>query len=274
MSLFSKNIAPIQVNYLGYAGTTGAKFYDYLIADEVVIPPEETINYTEKIAYLPNSFFPIDTSYPISKFNELPSRISQCLPEDSFVFACFNNSYKISPEIFEIWMRLLKEVKNSVLWLSKPSDRAIANLVKKAALKGIAEERIIFADRVPDRSDHLNRLRLVDLFLDTPIYNAHATAADALWVGVPVLTILGSTFAGRVAASQICRLGLSEMIAQSNEEYYLNALNLAENHKRLAEIKNMIKELRLTTPLFNTKQYVQDLESLYHNFYENLTSTI
>lgn len=266
MSLFSKNMAPIQVNYLGYAGTTGAKFYDYLIADKVAIPPDDTIYYTEKIAYLPNSFFPIDTSCPILKFDEMPSRTSQQLPKDGFVFACFNNSYKISPEIFEIWMRLLREIPNSVLWLSKHSEVAIKNLIKHAALKGIAEERIIFADRVPNRPDHLNRLRLADLFLDTPNYNAHATAADALWVGVPVLTVLGKTFAGRVAASQICGLGISELITYSNEEYYLRALDIAKNQKRLAEIKNKIEELRPITPLFNTKLYVQDLEFLYHGF--------
>lgn len=273
MALFSRKIAPIQVNYLGYAGTSGAKFFDYLIADKVAIPPEDIIYYTENIAYLPNSFFPIDTSYPMSKLGELPSRNSQQLPEDGFVFACFNNSYKISPEIFEVWMRLLKEIPNSVLWLSKPSERAIANLAKQAALKGIPRNRIIFADRVPNRSDHLNRLRLADLFLDTPNYNAHATAADALWVGVPVLTVLGKTFAGRVAASQVCGLGISEMIVPSNEEYYLRALDIAKNHKTLAEIKNKIEELRPITPLFNTKQYVQDLESLYRNFYEDLNAS-
>lgn len=272
MSLFSRKIAPIQVNYLGYAGTTGARFFDYLIADKVAIPPEDITHYTENIAYLPNSFFPIDTSYPLSKFGKLPSRSSQQLPEDGFVFACFNNSYKISPEIFNVWMHLLKEIPNSVLWLSKPNGRAIANLVKQATLNGIAGGRIIFADRVPIRSDHLNRLRLADLFLDTPNYNAHATAADALWMGVPVLTILGKTFAGRVAASQVLGLGISEMITHSTEEYYLRALHIAKNHESLAEIKNRIEELRSITPLFNTKQYVQDLESLYRNFYEDLNT--
>jgi len=269
MSLFSKRIAPIQVNYLGYAGTTGARFYDYLIADQIAIPAEDEIHYTEKIAHLPNSFFPIDTSYPLSTLGVLPSRANEQLPENGFVFACFNNSYKISPDIFQIWMRILREIPNSILWLSKSSKSAMINLINEANLEGIESGRIKFADRVLSRSDHLSRLRLADLFLDTPNYNAHATAADALWVGVPVLTILGQTFAGRIAASQISALGIPQMITHSHEEYFALAIDLAKNHGLMSDVKNKIEELRPITPLFDTYGYVKNLECLYHNFYNS-----
>jgi predicted O-linked N-acetylglucosamine transferase (SPINDLY family) len=269
MSLFSKKIAPIQVNYLGYAGTTGAKFYDYLIADSVAIPPEEEGHYTEKIARLPHSFFPIDVSHTPEILGDLPSRSSQNLPENAFVFACFNNSYKISPHIFEIWIRILEMTPHSVLWLSKSHERTMKNLTKEAYKRGISTERIIFAERVPSRINHLSRLRLADLFLDTPNYNAHATAADALWVGLPVLTILGQTFSGRIAASQISALGLPQLIVQSNEEYLAMAVDLANNRQYLSDIRNHIEKLRSTTPLFNMSEYVKNLESLFHNFYKN-----
>jgi len=263
--LFAKKIAPIQVNYLGYAGTSGADFYDCLIADAVAIPPEHHAHYTEKIAYLPHSFFPVDTSIAPEQFGDLPTRSSQGLPGTGFIFACFNNSYKISPEIFTVWMELLQQVPGSVLWLSKASNKAMENLQKEAQVRGVDPSRLVFATRVPARVDHLSRLRLADLFLDTPNYNAHATAADALWAGVPVLTILGYTFAGRVAASQVSALGLPELIVHSTEEYKAKALELARHPERLKEVKNRLEKNRYQTPLFNTKQYVKDLEGLYES---------
>ncbi len=262
-ALFAKKIASVQVNYLGYAGTSGTFFYDALIADEIVIPKEHQIHYSEPIAYLPNSFFPVDTSIAVDSFGNLPAKSSQGLPEDSFIFACFNNAYKITPQIFDVWMRLLKEVPRSVLWLSKPSSEAMLNLQKEAENRGVDPGRLIFATRTPGRTDHLSRLRLADLFLDTPNYNAHATAADALWAGLPVLTQIGNTFAGRVAASQISALGQSELIAHSEGEYVARALAFANHPETLKPIRQHLEASRASSALFNTKQYVKDLESVY-----------
>lgn len=262
-ALFANKIAPIQVNYLGYAGTSGADFYDALIADRVVIPPDHQVHYSEKIVYLPNSFFPVDTSIPYESLEEIPTRFSQGLPDSGFVFACFNNSYKITPEIFDVWMNLLKEIPGSVLWLSKPSTLAIENLRSEAKSRGVDSSRLIFASRVSSRKEHLSRLRLADLFLDTPNYNAHATAADALWAGLPLLTLIGETFAGRVAASQLNSLGLNHLIVDSMQKYFEKALELASQPELLKNIRAELESNRSNSPLFNTKQYVKDLEGIY-----------
>ena len=266
--LFSKKIAPLQVNYLGYAGTSGSDFYDYLIADEVSIPESHQDFFTEKIARLPHSFFPVDTSISIAALGDLPTRESQGLPAAGFIFSCFNNSYKINPDIFDLWMRLLKQVPDSVLWLSKTSEKAMKNLQNEAIARGVDARRLVFATRVPARKDHLSRLRLADLFLDTPNYNAHATAADALWAGVPVLTQLGQTFAGRIAASQVSSLGMPELIVNTPEEYYAKALELATQPQLIKDLRMKHEANRLTAPLFNTKEYVRDLEKLYTDFLE------
>ena len=266
--LFSKKIAPLQVNYLGYAGTSGSDFYDYLIADEVSIPESHQDFYTEKVARLPHSFFPVDTSISIAALGDLPTRESQGLPAAGFIFSCFNNAYKINPDIFDLWMRLLKQVPDSVLWLSKTSEKAMKNLQNEAIARGVDARRLVFATRVPARKDHLSRLRLADLFLDTPNYNAHATAADALWAGVPVLTQLGQTFAGRIAASQVSSLGMPELIVNTPEEYYAKALELATQPQLIKDLRMKLEANRLTAPLFNTKEYVRDLEKLYTDFLE------
>lgn len=262
-ALFAQKLAPIQVNYLGYAGTSGADFYDALIADRVAIPPDHQVYFSEEIAYLPNSFFPVDTSIPYEDLGEIPTRLSQGLPESGFIFACFNNSYKITPEIFDIWMNLLKEIPNSVLWLSRPSAWAIENLQSEAKSRGVESSRLIFASRTPGRKEHLSRLRLADLFLDTPNYNAHATAADALWAGLPLLTLIGETFAGRVAASQLNALGLNQLIVDSEQKYFDKAVELASQPELLKNIRMELESNRSTSPLFDTKQYVKDLESIY-----------
>lgn len=262
-ALFARKLAPIQVNYLGYAGTSGAGFYDALVADKVAIPEGHQIYYSEPIAYLPNSFFPVDTSIPVESFGDLPTRASQGLPNSGFVFACFNNAYKITPNIFDVWMRLLNDVAGSILWLSKPSPMAQLNLQKEAERRGVDSSRLIFATRTPGRLEHLSRLRLADLFLDTPNYNAHATAADALWAGLPVLTQIGHTFSGRVAASQITALGFNELIASSEEEYIAKALEFARNPLALESVRQRLEGSRAHSPLFDTKRYVKDLEALY-----------
>ena len=261
--LFARKVAPVQLNYLGYAGTSGSDFYNGLIADSVAIAPEHESYFTEKILRLPHSFFPLDTSIQPDTFGALPTRASQGLPESGFVFSCFNNPYKINPEIFNIWMRLLKAVPESVLWLSKASDKVIQNLRAEAEQNEVDPSRLIFAKFAPERRDHLSRLRLADLFLDTPHYNAHATAADALWAGVPVLTVIGDTFAGRVAASQLNAAGMPELIVQSNDQYFEKALELATKPEMLSAIRNKLETNRSTAPLFNSRQYAQDLEQIF-----------
>jgi predicted O-linked N-acetylglucosamine transferase (SPINDLY family) len=262
-ALFSHRLAPIQINYLGYAGTSGATFFDYLIADPVVIPPSDQVFFTEKIAYLPDSFFPVDTS--IRDFGDLPSRNSQGLPDDGFIFACFNNAYKIQPEIFRLWMNLLQSVEGSVLWLTTPSSKAIKNLQAACEELGINSSRLIFAKREAERKDHLSRLRLADLFLDTPHYNAHATCADALWAGVPVLTQAGSTFAGRVAASQLHALDMADCIAVSSEAYTEKAIELALNPALLQSVRSRLSQKGKSMPLFDSRLYVRNLENLYRD---------
>ncbi len=179
--IFARRPAPVQVNWLGYSSTMGASYIDYIIADETVIPPDQQAYYSEKVVYLPGTFFPTDNK------RSLPEPISRAiagLPENGFVFCCFNQSYKILPGMFDSWMRLLHKINESILWLSAMGDEAESNLRREARARGIAEERIIFAPRLPKTADHLARLRLADLFLDTRPYNAHATANDALWAGV------------------------------------------------------------------------------------------
>lgn len=269
MALFANKLAPIQVNYLGYAGSSGADFYDALIADEVVIPRDHQMHYSEPIVYLPNSFFPVDSSISTGDFGDLPLRKSVGLPENGFVFACFNNAYKITSPIFDLWMDLLRQVPGSVLWLSQPNSIALSNLQNEAQLRGVDPARLIFASRIPSRSAHLSRLRLANLFLDTPNYNAHATAADALWAGVPVLTLMGDTFAARVAASQLTAVGLTELITHSKSEYFAKALALAQDPKELGQIRARLAQSHTQSPLFNTKQYAQDLETLYSNLLDS-----
>lgn len=262
-ALFARKLAPIQINYLGYAGTSGTNFYDALVADKVVVPEEYQSYYSEPIAYLPNSFFPVDTSISVGSFGPLPARASQGLPDVGFIFACFNNAYKITPFIFDVWMGLLRDLPDSVLWLSKPSIKAQSNLQQEAERRGVDSSRLIFATRTPGRLEHLSRLRLADLFLDTPNYNAHATTADALWAGLPVLTQIGHTFAGRVAASQITALGLSELIANSEDEYIAKALEFATNPSTLKAVRQRLEDNRAQSPLFDTRRYVNDLEAIY-----------
>ncbi len=262
-ALFARKIAPLQINYLGYAGTMGASFYDYLITDQVAVPADFQDEFSEELVYLPNSFFPADTLIHPQQFGPIPQRNSQGLPNEGFVFASFNNSYKITSKMFELWMRLLKSVPQSVLWLSTPSNLAMDSLRKQAQIHRVDANRLVFAKRELERADHLSRLRLADLFLDTLNFNAHTTAADALWAGVPVLTQMGNTFAGRVAASQLTALGLPELITNSAEEYFNKALEFANNPEALKQIRAKQEANRFTSPLFNTRQYVADLEAVY-----------
>ena len=258
--------APLQVNYLGYAGTTGMPFIDYIVADRVVIPEEHHIHYSEKVVHLPHTFFPTDRKRRIAKHT--PTRTEVGLPETGFIFACHSTAYKITPELFEIWMRLLRAVEGSALWLSSTIDAAVVNLQREAAARRVAPQRLVFGPRVPKRKDHLARLRLADLFLDTLPYNAHTTACDALWVGLPVLTCPGNTFAGRVAASLLYAAGVPELVTASLGEYEKLALALARTPERLAAIKEKLRRNRDTEPLFDTTRFTRDLEHAYTIMWE------
>ena len=264
--IFAFRPAPIQVNYLGYPGTMGATFMDYIIADRVTIPEENRVHYTEQVVYLQHSYLPNDSKRVIAE--STPSRAEQGLPQTGFVFACHNASQKIGPEVFDVWMRLLREVEGSVLWLQATGDTAAANLRREAQARGVAPERLVFAPRMPRAEDHLARLRLADLFVDTQPYNAHATACDALWAGLPVLTCTGSTFPARVAASVLYAIGLPELVTSSLAEYEQLALALARDPERLAAIKAKLLRDRGTAPLFDTAGFTRDLESVYSSMWE------
>jgi protein O-GlcNAc transferase len=256
--IFSYRPAPLQVMYLGYAGSSGASFIDYLVADRLVLPEIESGLFREKIIYLPDTFMGTDSKRAISA--TMPSRADEMLPEGAFVFCSFSNTYKISPEIFDVWMDLLREIEGSVLWLSGGNEAATINLRREAQIRGVAPERLIFARRVDRNEDHLARHRLADLFLDTSPLGAHSTVCDALWAGLPVLTCTGTTFGGRVATSLLFALGLEELVVDSSHAYKERALTLARNPELLASVKARLATNRLKFPLFNTERFTRHLE--------------
>lgn len=258
--------APVQVNYLAYPGTMGAPFIDYLIADETLVPNENRIFYQEQVVHLPHCYLPYDRKRTIAA--RAPSRADEGLPETGFVFVCNNGAHKIGPEDFGVWMRLLAEVEGSVLWLRSMNPWAMSNLRREARAAGIAPERLVFATRAPRIEDHLARLRLADLLLDTLPYNAHATASDALWAGVPVLTRLGGTFPARVAASALYAAGLPELVTSSRAQYEALALALAREPARLAAVKAKLAHNRDTAPLFDTEGFTRHLETAYAVMWE------
>ena len=265
-TIFAMRAAPLQVSYLGYAGTMGAEYIDYLVADRIVVPAASRQYYCEKIAYLPNSFFVNDRGRAIAE--KTFSREEQGLPSRGFVFCCFNKYYKINPDAFDRWMRILQRVEGSVLWLSDGNPTAISNLRKEAEARGIRGSRLIFARRMPTAEEHLARLRAADLFLDTLPYNAHSTASDALWAGVPVLTCMGEAFAARVAASLLNAIELPELIAKTPQAYEALAIDLATNPDRLNKIRGKLQGNRLTTPLFDTELFTRHIENAYMQMYE------
>jgi len=267
IGLFSYRAAPIQVNYLGYPGTTGANYIDYIIGDKIVIPERLQSNYTEKVIYLPHSYLVTPSKKEIS--NKKFTRKEFNLPEAGFVFCCFNNSYKISPQIFSKWMSILKQVNDSVLWLSEMNHVAKNNLYIEAQKFGIKKTRIIFAKKMELNSEHLSRYKLADLFLDTYPYNAHTTATDALWTGVPLITLAGDSFASRVAASLLSTLDLPEMITYNLESYEKLAVQLATNNKKLKSIRNKLAQNKVKKPLFNSKLFTKNIEKAYQTIYNN-----
>ena len=258
--VFARKPVPIQVNYLGFPGTIGADYIDYLIADSVVIPDDSRQHYSEKIVRLPHCYQTNDSKRIIS--DKQFTREELGLPKEGFVFCCFNNSYKILPQTFGIWMKILHAVKDSVLWLIEDNPEANQNLRKEAEARGIDPARIIFAKRLP-LPDHLARHRCADLFLDTLPYNAHTTASDALWAGLPVITLTGSTFPGRVATSLLKSIDLPELITSSSAAYENLAIDLANNPERLGQIKQQLDRNRLTAPLFDAPLFTKNMEAAY-----------
>jgi protein O-GlcNAc transferase len=265
MSILASRCAPVQVNYLGYPGTLGAAYIDYIIADRIVAPPEMQHAFAEKIVYMPDSYQPNDNKRVIPQ--KTPTRAELGLPEKAFVFCCFNNNFKITPEIFDIWMRLLKAVEGSVLWLLEATKTTADNLRREAQQRGVAPERLVFAPRVTPE-EHLARHRQADLFLDTLPCNAHTTASDALWTGLPVITCLGQAFAGRVAGSLLYAANMPELVTQSLAEYEQLALHLARDHQVLAAVKEKLAKNLATCSLFDTKRFAQNLEAAYTKMWE------
>jgi predicted O-linked N-acetylglucosamine transferase (SPINDLY family) len=263
--VFSYRPAGIQINYLGFPGTIGSKYIDYILCDKTVVPLESKKFYNEKIIYFPDSYQANDTKRNISDKKFLREELS--LPKKSFVFCCFNNNYKITPNMFDVWARLLKKIDNSVLWLIEGNSEATENLKKEAKIRNIDASRLIFAKRMK-LEDHLARHKNADLFLDTLPYNAHTTASDSLWAGLPVLTCLGKAFPGRVAASLLRSLDLPELITYSENEYVAKAEELALNPERLRVIKNKLDTNKFSQPLFNAELFCRSLESAFKIIFE------
>ena len=256
--------APIQINYLGYPGTLGADFIDYVIVDPFVVPSDQQEQFGERLVQLPECYQVNDRKRPIAEHT--PTRAECGLPEQGFVFTCFNQSSKLTPQLFDIWMRLLQRIPGSVIWLLGGRERATANLCGEAEARGVAADRLVFAEHRP-LPDHLARNRVADLFLDTLPYNAHTTASDALWAGLPVLTCAGRGFAARVAGSLLHAVGLPELVTGTLDEYEALALRLARDPELLGALRARLAENRLTAPLFDSVRYCRHLEDAYHEIY-------
>jgi predicted O-linked N-acetylglucosamine transferase (SPINDLY family) len=258
---FAMRVAPIQISYLGYSGTMGVNYIDYLLADEFLIPKTSQQYYSEKMIYLPDCYLVNDNTRKIS--NHKFCRQELGLPETGFVFCCFNNEYKYTPTTFSCWMRILNQVKDSVLWLAEGNPFVAENLRQAAIQQGISAARLIFARRLPDIGQHLARQRLADLFLDTLPYNAHTTSCDALWAGLPVLTCAGEVYAARVAASLLNAMNLPELITARMEDYEARAIELATQPEKLRAIKAKLALNRLRAPLFDTPLFTRHIETAF-----------
>jgi protein O-GlcNAc transferase len=259
-AIFARRVAPVQVNYLGFPGSMGAKFMDVILADPIVIPAGGESFYTEHVVRLPHSYLPFDSGRAIPVHS--PSRGEAGLPCDGFIFCAFNNAYKITKDVFEVWLGLLNEIPGSVLWLRGGAAEAEANLRREATAHGVDTQRLVFAPFVKDPDEHLRRLRLADLFLDTLPYNAHSTTAEALWAGVPVITYAGRTFAGRVGASLLSAANVPELICNDLAEYRQQALRLAKSPSELLGIRDRLVRNRSMAPVFDTARYTRDLEAI------------
>jgi predicted O-linked N-acetylglucosamine transferase (SPINDLY family) len=264
--VFSMSAAPIQACYLGYPGTMGTDYMDYLICDRLVIPEDKRDYYTESLVYMPNSYMVNDSQ--IQPADKRFTRNDLNLPSEGFVFCCFNSIYKITPDVFAGWMRILNAVSDSSLWLPKSNKTAIQNLKQEAVKNGVDGNRLIFASRLELKEDHLKRIQSADLFLDTLPMNAHTTASDALRVGLPVLTRMGESFTSRVAASLLNAVNLPELITNSQEEYEALAIELATNPKKYKSLKDKLINNLPNAPLYDTPLFTRHIESAYKTMYE------
>jgi predicted O-linked N-acetylglucosamine transferase (SPINDLY family) len=269
--ILARRAAPIQVSYLGYPGSMGLEQIDYLLADRIVLPPEQHSHYSEQIVYLPHCYQVNDHSRPLPQ--AIPTRLEAGLPATGFVFCCFNHSYKINPPVFEIWLQLLQQLPGSVLWLLEDNAAAPRNLRSEAQRRGVDGGRLVFAPRLA-HEQHLARHCLADLFLDTLPYNAHTTSSDALWAGLPVLTCLGESFPGRVAASLLHAIGLPELVTRDLQHYAARAFELANDPPQLAELRARLAQNRDTGPLFNTTLFCRQLESAYTRMWQRYQSAL
>jgi protein O-GlcNAc transferase len=270
IEILKKHPVPIQITYLGFPGTSGAEFIDYLIADKVTVPRNERKYFTEKVVNMPNCYMVSDDTQIID--SNIFSRSAFGLPENSFVFSSFINVSRIEPKIFRVWMNILKRVPNSILWLKKGSIMYSLNIEKEARANGVNPQRILFSEKIASKKDHLARLGLSDLALDTRIYGGHTTTADYLFSGVPVVTMRGKHFASRVAASILMAAGLSELVTKSMKEYEDLAVEIALDKGRYLKIKNKLSLNKRTQPFFKTKLFVNDLEKLYQKIWKNYLS--
>jgi predicted O-linked N-acetylglucosamine transferase (SPINDLY family) len=259
--IFSYRAAPIQVNWLGYPGTIGADFIDYIVADRIIIPETHFKFYVEKVVCLPDTYM-VDDSKRVAS-SRIFTREECGLPKNAFVFCCFNNAYKFNPQVLDGWSRILLRAENSVLWIPEDNQSFKTNVTAEFEKRGLDRSRLIFAKRIESMADHLARHNVADLFLDTYPYNAHTTAVDSLKSGVPVLTLMGQSFASRVAASLLSAIRLPELITSTQEEYEALAIELALNSKKLADIKFKLEVNRLTTPLFDTPLFAKNIEAAY-----------
>jgi predicted O-linked N-acetylglucosamine transferase (SPINDLY family) len=250
----------VQVSYLGYPGTMGTEVVDYIIVDPFVVPADQQPHFAERLIHLPGCYQVNDRTRPIS--SHTPSRAECGLPASGFVFCCFSASYKITPKVFDVWMRLLGAVEGSVLWLLESNPLATANLKRAPETQGVAADRLIFAPTLPN-PDHLARFAIADLFLDTLPYNAHTVASDALWGGCPVVTCAGQTFASRVAGSLLRAVGLPELVTTSHAEYEALALTLARNPEQCRGVREKLQERRLNSALFDSARFTRHLEEAY-----------
>ncbi len=265
MGILAFKPAAIQVSYLGFLSSSGAPFMDYIITDRLATPPEEAPHYTEKFVYMPHSFMATDNRQAIS--DKVFSRKDFGLPENGFVFCSFNNPYKIDPAVFSCWMRILKGVPESVLWLFSKNDRTAANLKREAKARGVSADRLIFAGKVPLET-HIARLRLADLALDTWCYNGGATTANTLWAGVPVISLPGDHFVSRMGASCLSAMGLRELIAKDEADYEHLAVHLGTHLEELGRLRTRVEECRNAAPLFNTPLFTRNVEAAYSAMWE------
>lgn len=265
LAISALRCAPVQVGYLGFPGTTGGRFFDYIIVDRTVAPEEHAIHYAERFVYMPDCYLIPGDREGASK--EDGAKIDCGLPEKSFVFCSFNSAYKIEPRLFDAWMRILSEVPQGALWLRSSGKTTEENLCMEAEKRGVSPERLLFAERLPSKADHLSRLAMADLALDTRVYNGHVTTLDALWVGLPVITLEGEHFASRVSSSVLKAVGLPEMVTNSLHQYETLATSLAHHPDELQAIREKLKKNRATKPLFNAATFIQNFESAYQEMW-------